>query len=164
MPDTLTTGDPVIDFTLLDTNGLAHSSQDARNGGLLLFAIYKKGCGTCRFTLPFLQRFHESYSGERFAFWGVSQDNVRESKEFAAENGYTFPILIDEELSVTEAYGLITVPGIYVVDHSEKILRHAPAFVKAELNEMARMVSERTGQPYRDVVRPEDDAPALKPG
>ena len=164
MSDTLTAGDPVIDFELRDAAGAACSSLAARRHGLLLFAIYKKGCGTCRFTLPFLQRFHDTYAGPGFTFWGVSQDSVEETRQFAQENGFTFPTLVDDDLRVTEAYGLTVVPGIYLVDSSDEIVRHAPCFIKNELNEMARLVAERTGRPCVPVVRHEDDAPEMKPG
>jgi len=159
-----TTGDPVRDFMLQGLDGKSWSSADARRRGLLLFAIYKKGCGTCRFTLPFLQRFHEEYAGEGFRLWGVAQDSAEETREFAGQLGITFPLLLDRDLSVTGDYGLTHVPGIYVVDKSDTILRHAPAFVKDELNAMAQLVAERCGVPYVRIIRPADDAPAMKPG
>src|SRR5947208_129244 len=95
MSETRTVGDEVADFELRDASGAAYSSAQARQNGLLLFAIYKRGCGTCRFTLPFLQRFHETYAGPGFTLWGVSQDTAEETTAFAEENGYTFPLVLD---------------------------------------------------------------------
>jgi peroxiredoxin len=164
MSHVLTAGDAVVDFTLAGIDGKTYDSRAARSRGLLLFAIYKKGCGTCQYTMPFLQRFHQEYAGEGFRLWGVSEDSAEETREFAEQFGLTFPLLLDYGLAVTVAYGLTNVPGIYLVDETDTILRHAPAFVKDELNAMAQMVAERCSVPYIPIVREEDNAPASKPG
>jgi len=161
---TLTVGDSVIDFVLNGVDGAEYRSAEARKNGLFLFVIWKKGCGTCRYTFPYLQRFHDAYAGETFAVWGLSQDTAEETRDFVREYGANFPQLIDSNLTVTETYYLTTVPSIYLVDRSDTILRHAPAFIADELNAMSQLISERTGKPYVPIVRPEDNAPALKPG
>ncbi len=164
MAETLTTGDPVVDFRLTGADDREYDTARARREGLLLFTIYKARCGTCQYTFPFLQRFHESYAGPGFALWGVSQENREETQAFVQRFGATFPQILDEKLDVSMRYGLQTVPGIYLVDESDTIVRHAPAFIKDELNAMARLAAERTGRPYTLVVREEDNAPVLMPG
>jgi peroxiredoxin len=164
MPNPRTAGESIQDFTLSGLDGRTYDSRDARRKGLLLFAIYKMGCGTCQYTMPFLQRFHQEYAGEGFQLWGVAQDSADETREFGEQFGVTFPLLLDTDLTVTYAYGLTHVPGIYLVDESDAILRHAPAFAKDELNAMAQVVAERCSIPYVPVVRDEDNAPAFKPG
>ncbi len=164
MPATKTAGDPVIDFTLAGIDGARYSSRETRADKLLLFVFWKKSCGTCQFTFPYLQRLQEQYSGVGFAIWGISQENREDTAEFVKSYSATFPQLIDEGLELTERYGLISVPSMYLVDGSDTILRHAPAFVKDELNAIAKQASARTGRPYIPVVRPEDDAPDIKPG
>ena len=164
MSDVRAAGDPVADFALAGIDGNTYSSAVARQRGLLLFALYKQGCGTCKFTAPFLQRFHDEYACDGFRIWAVSQDSAEETREFADRYGLTFPLLLDESLNVTVAYRLKSVPAIYLVDESSTILRHAPAFMSNELNAMAQVIAERKGVPYAPIVRPEDDAPALKPG
>lgn len=164
MPEVRTAGDAVEDFTLAALDSRSYNTAAARRRGLLLFAIYKKGCGTCQFTVPFLQRFHEEYAGQGFQLWGVSQDSLEETREFAARFGLTFPLLLDHDLAVTSAYRLTHVPSIYLVGETGIILRHAPAFVKDELNAMARLVADRCSVPYVPIVRHEDNAPSLKPG
>lgn len=164
MAETLTAGDAIVDFTLRDSNGKTYDSAAARKRGLLLFALYKQGCGTCQYAAPFFQRFHVQYAGDKFQMWGISQDSAEETLAFAQEHGVTFPLLLDEDLDVTEQYDLRSVPGVYLVDETNAILRYVPAFVADEFNAMAQVIAERTGAPYTPVVRPEDDAPALRPG
>lgn len=164
MPDPVSAGDPVIDFTLRGADGLEYDSKRARDTGLLLFTFWKKTCGTCQFTFPYLQRLHAQYGGPGFQVWGIAQESAADAREFAATYGGEFPQLIDQDLDVTERYDLLSVPAIYLVDSSVRVLRSAPAFVKTELNDIARIAAERTGRPYVPVVHDEDGAPDLKPG
>ena len=165
MAGTLAAGDKVADFILPALDGGDFNSLNARGRGLLMFAFWKKGCGTCRYAMPFLQRFHENYAEEgSFQIWGVSQDNADDTHAFTEEFSITFPQALDIDLDVTYAYGLVTVPGIYLVDASDRVLQNAPAFVADEFNAMAKLIAQRQGKEYIPIVLPEDDAPAIKPG
>lgn len=165
MPETLKAGDPVVDFVLPGIDGKTYDLRATRRAGVLMaFVFYKKTCGTCQYTFPYLQRLHAQYAGNRFQIWGIAQENAADAEAFAKQYGATFPQLIDESLDVTEQYDLTTVPGIYLVDETDTILRQTGAFSKEELNTMSRLIAERTGKPYVPVVREEDNAPDFKPG
>jgi peroxiredoxin len=162
-------GENPVDFTLRALDGKTYSSKTARQEGLLLTALFKVGCGTCRYTLPYLQRFHEQYaqpSGGKFKVWGVSQDNAEDTQAFAREYGNaTFPMLLDADLTVSARYGLTNVPDLYLLDAgdavSAAVLGH---FAKDEFNDLAQKVAAYLNVPYVPIVREEDDAPDLKPG
>ena len=157
-------GDAVIDFILPDLDGDPRDSSDARSGGLLLFAFWKRTCGTCQYTFPFLQRFHDRYAGSEFQIWGIAQENRADALVFAAQYGATFPQLLDENLEVTEQYRLQVVPAIYLANSSGEILRHVAAFDTGELNAMARIVAEHIGIDCVPIVTADDNAPDMKPG
>ncbi len=165
----LQAGDPVIDFELRSTDGNTFSSKAARQKGLVLAVLFKTGCGTCRYSLPFLQRLHTQYaqnSGGKFQVVGISEDNRDDTLACAAENGkVTFPMLLDENLEVTEQYGLTNVPDLYLLG-PEATIRYAIVghFNRDGFNELARIASDNTGLPYTPVVLDADDAPTIKPG
>jgi peroxiredoxin len=164
LAEPLAVGDLVRDFVLPGVDGTDFDTRLARSNGLLMFVFWKQGCGTCCYSMPFLQRFHDLYSGNGFQICGISQENRENTLAFMDEYSLTFQQALDENLEVTEKYRLITVPGVYLVDSSERILCHSAAFVTDEFNEIARIIANRTSKPYMPVVRPEDDAPAIKPG
>jgi peroxiredoxin len=164
-----TAGNFVADFELNGTDGETYDSLTARGKGLLLAVLFKTGCGTCKYSLPFLQRFHELYalpSNGEFQVWGISQDDPVATRASAAENGNaTFPILIDDELSTTVRYGVTHVPDFYLLGAEDTILAAILGHFSADgLNELARRIADFTGLPYTPIVRAEDNAPALKPG
>ncbi len=162
--ETFAAGDPVEDFVLKGVDGTTFNSRNVRASGLLMFVFWKAGCGTCRYSMPFLQRFQDLYAGDGFQIWGVSQENRADTLAFSNEYSLIFPQVLDEDLAVTETYRLVTVPGVYLVGPSDRILRHASAFLADEFNDMAALIAKETGKPYSPVVRPEDDAPSMKPG
>ncbi len=162
-------GESVYDFTLRATDGKPYSSADARRQGLLLAALFKTTCGTCKFSLPYLQRFHAQYavpSAGRFQIWGISQDNAQDTLAFARENGpATFPLLLDSTLEVSEAYRLIAVPDLYLLGAGDTLLAALPGhFSKEGFNDLARQVADFLQAPYTPIVREEDNAPLLRPG
>src|SRR2546430_2193383 len=106
MATPLAAGDRVIDFTLRSVDGILHNSEEMRKEGLLAFVFWKKTCGTCQFSFPYLQRFHDQYAGEGFQFWGIAQENEQDVRDFVSLYRATFPQLIDEDLAATERYDL----------------------------------------------------------
>lgn len=46
-------GSFVADFELNATDGEVYDSKTARSKGLLLFVLFKTGCGTCKYSFPY---------------------------------------------------------------------------------------------------------------
>ena len=164
LAEPLKAGDPMRDFALPSLDGSMCDSRSARTEKLLLFAFWKRTCGTCQFTFPYLQRFQVMYGGAGFRIWGIAQESADDAQAFMRQYGATFTQVLDSDYRVSEEFGLVSVPAIYLVDSSERILRAASGFDSSELNAMARVAAERTGTAYSAVVRPEDGAPDFKPG
>lgn len=168
-PRPLQAGDSVVDFDLRSLDGELFTTAEARRQGLVLIALFKAGCGTCRYSAPFLQRLHEQYavnSGGRFQVIGVSQDDAATTREFSTQHGgLTFPLLLDTDLDVSERYAITHVPDLYLLDAHDTLQRSVVGcFSRDGFNEIARIAATAVGAPYAPIVRDEDDAPALKPG
>lgn len=162
-------GDPAIDFTLRDTDGSARSSRQARQNRLLLVAMFKTGCGTCKYSLPFIGRFHTEYAAPShggFQVWGISQDGMEATLDFAAQNEWAgFPLLLDADLEVTSEYGITNVPDLYLLDGGGTIRASVLGHFGAEaFNGLAKEVARALDVHYVPVVRDADNAPPIKPG
>jgi peroxiredoxin len=165
----LDAGNKLVDFELRAVDGKTYSSKAARGQGLLLAVLFKVGCGTCQYTLPFLERFYQQYalpSSGKFQVWGISQDTAEDTLTCARENGnVTLPLLLDSDLQVSVHYGPTNVPDLYLLGAGDTIqsavLGH---FGKDEFNALAQQIAAFVGVPYVPIVRDEDDAPAIKPG
>ncbi|MGG7452053.1 thioredoxin-dependent thiol peroxidase [Plantibacter sp. MPB07] len=107
MPEALrlSAGDPAPAFTLTDQDGTSVSLSDFAGRRVILYfypAAMTPGCTTqaCDFRDNLA-----SLGGAGYVVLGVSKDSVEKLKAFQEEDGLTFPLLSDPELTVHQAYG-----------------------------------------------------------
>ncbi len=161
-------GDMLSDFVLLDAKGKPYTSKPIRMEGLLLMVLFEADCPTCQFSAPYLQRFHTLYaepSAGRFQIWGLSQDGEEITTDFAEQFGVTFPLLIDDQLNVTEEYAITNVPDLYLLGAEERIQGAVVGgFSRAGFNGLAKQIAEYLGVPYLPIVQDHEVTPTIKPG
>jgi peroxiredoxin len=159
-------GNTAPDFSLKSFNNKEYSLAALRQGGPVVAAFFKISCPVCQFTLPFLERLYKRYGGDGATFVGISQDDARHTRDFAKEYGLTFPILIDDENGyvVSNAYGLTSVPTIFLVDTNGTVRVSSMGFDKKDLEKIAAQLAEHKKISLAPVFRPDEVVPANKPG
>jgi peroxiredoxin len=151
---------------MLDMNQIApnfsnfYETAGARNSVLI---FYKFSCGTSRFTFPFLQTIYDAYRDSIY-FTAIAQDNAEQTAKFRGELQITIPILLDEApYPVSRAYGIHTVPSIFLVDSEHKIRFSSYGFVKQDILNLADILAEKSGAEQIDVFE-SVEVPEIKPG
>src|SRR5947207_13205369 len=119
----LSIGTQAPDFELNDANGRSYRLADALARGPVALIFYKSECPTCQFTFPFVQKiFAQVGKTAGWTLWGISEDDLAETQQFALDHGITFDLLIDEHpFDVSTAYGLQFVPAIFLIQPDGKI-------------------------------------------
>ncbi len=152
-------------FKLKSTSGPSVSLEEALEKGPVVAAFFKISCPVCQFTFPFLERLHKKYGGDGVTFWGISQDDARDTKEFCAEYGVTFPCLVDEEgYPASNAYELTNVPTVFLIEPDGKVKVSSMGFSKADLESIADYVAERKRIAKVPLFLPSEVIPDYKPG
>jgi peroxiredoxin len=142
-------GAMAADFSL----GNFSLSRELKLGPVLL-VLFKVSCPTCQFTLPFIERLH----GRGLRVWGISQDDEESTRELTDHLGITFPILRDAEgYPVSNAYGISSVPSMFLVEANGSVSWSLNGFHKAKLETLGERVG---GSPFREAER----VPAMRPG
>ena len=158
-------GHTAPDFALPQVDGGRASLADALKRGPAVLAFFKIACPVCQFTFPFLERMHKAYGNERVSFWGISQDDQRDTKEFCAEYGITFPALIDEEgYPVSNRFGLTYVPTVLLIAPDGKVKVSGEGFSKSDLEKISAEIAAHLGRPPAPVFRADEAVPDYKPG
>jgi peroxiredoxin len=144
------------DFELKDMNGVVHRFRTALSHDRVVLVFFKVSCPTCQFTVPHLQRIFANpdnvWEGQ---LWAISQDDPEDTRRFARQYGITFDMLIDEyPYDVSNAYGIVSVPTLFVVERDGKITMSDSGFSKASLNQIAGY----------ELFTPNDGLPAARPG
>ncbi len=127
MPDfkPLEVGDEVPAFTASTLDGEEFDGADLV-GSPYMLNIWATWCAPCRHEMPELQQLHQTYSGQGFQVVGVSVDDrgARETiREFLAEVGVTFPIYHDPSWEIQDLYGLLGLPGSFLMDTEGRLVR-----------------------------------------
>lgn len=151
-------------FALKTTSGQKVSLQEALEKGPVVAAFFKISCPVCQFTFPFLERLYKKY-GDGATFWGISQDDARDTKEFCAEYDVTFPCLIDEKgYPASNAYGLTNVPTVFLIEPDGKVKVSSMGFSRADLQKIADDLAERKRMSKAPLFLPTEVIPDYKPG
>ncbi len=152
-------------FALNGTNGHPFSLADALRKGPVVAAFFKITCPVCQFAFPFLERLYKAYGDEHLSFWGISQDDARDTKEFCKEFGITFPALLDEDgYPVSNQYGLTNVPTVFLIAPDGKVRVSSVGFSKADLEKISSELAFYLEWPPAPVFHPDEVIPDYKPG
>src|SRR5580704_8162000 len=160
-------GNTAPDFSLKGLDGKELSLASSLQRGPLVAAFFKVSCPVCQFTFPFLERLHKRYGGDGVTFLGISQDDARDTKDFAKEFGATFPMLLDEKKKgylASNAYGLTSVPTIFLIESDGTVKISCMGFDKKDLESIARELAERKKIARAPLFRPDEAVPVHKPG
>jgi peroxiredoxin len=162
----LAAGNIAPGFSLNALDGKEYSLGALMERGPVVAAFFKISCPVCQFTFPFLERLCLRYSGGGVSFLGISQDDVKSTSSFANEYGVTFPILIDDAdgYLVSNAYGLTSVPTIFLIETDGTIIVSCMGFDKKDLETIAAELAERKKISLTPLFRSDEVVPANKPG
>jgi peroxiredoxin len=152
-------------FSLKDLAGKTYSLPALLEKGPVVAAFFKISCPVCQFTFPFLERLHQRYGGDDVTFLGISQDDAKATKNFASEYGVTFPMALDEnDYPASNAYGLTSVPTIFLIEPDATVKVLCMGFEKKGLEDIATFLAERKQIAPAALFRSDEKIPAHKPG
>jgi peroxiredoxin len=158
-------GNVAPDFSLKGLDGKEYSLGKLVKAGPVVASFFKISCPVCQFTFPFLERIFQRYAGDGVSFLGISQDDAKSTKEFAQKYGVTFPLVTDEKnYPVSNAYGLTSVPTIFLIGSNGTAKVSCMGFVKADLETIAKELAERREIAPAVLFKPDEKVPALQPG
>jgi peroxiredoxin len=152
-------------FALKSLEGQDYDLRSLLKSGPVVVAFFKVSCPVCQFTFPYLQRLADRYAGDGVTFLAISQDDAPKTKEFNHEYGVKIPTLLDAPgYSASNAYGLTTVPTIFLIAPDGRVLVSEMGFNKGDLENIADALAERRKLPPAPLFRPEEAVPAQRPG
>lgn len=163
---TINAGDHAPNFTLKSLDGKTYSLSALLEKGPVVAAFFKISCPVCQFTLPFLQRLADRYSGENATILAVSQDDAKSTASFNKEYGMKLLTLLDDpkDYAVSNAYGLSMVPTIFLIEPDGTVKVSCMGFGKADLEQIAAELSTRRKIAAAPLFRSDEVIPATKPG
>src|SRR5258708_5256357 len=109
-------GKPAPDFTLTGPDGKTRRLTDYR-GKLVVLNFWATWCAPCRLETPLLQKTYARLQTGGLVILGIDQaEDIAPVNSFVKEFNLTYPILLDTDLSATQAYGVIGLPTTFFID------------------------------------------------
>lgn len=116
-------GSKAPDFALIDLEGKKHQFSDYRGKGVFL-NFWGTWCKPCEREMPYIERQYQHFKKLGVEVLAV---NVGESElaveKFAEQYGLHFPIVIDKDLQVLNAYGVDPLPTTFLIDKNGKVVK-----------------------------------------
>lgn len=113
---------PDISVVLFDGSTFVLSDHLVSDGRPLVLNLWASWCTPCRREIPDFSRVAEA--NPAVAFIGVAVEDARgPAQAFASEVGASFPLGIDEDLTVKNGYPFIGLPVTYLIDAAGVVTR-----------------------------------------
>ncbi|WP_042144640.1 TlpA disulfide reductase family protein [Paucisalibacillus sp. EB02] len=117
-------GDQAPDFELPLLDGEMVKLSEL-SGQKVLINFWASWCGPCKKEMPELEQLYAEH-GDEIKIIAInatdSERNEQVVREYIDENGYTFPVALDADMSVTDQmYRVVSIPTSYFIDTEGKI-------------------------------------------
>lgn len=130
---------PAIDFTLTDQYGNSHTLSDYQ-GKTIFLNFWATWCPPCRAEMPDIQKIYDSYKENEddslvilgVASPGQGRETTKEGvTDFLEENGYTYPVLMDETGQLFTSYRVYSLPTTFMIDKDGNVF----GYISGQLDE-----------------------------
>lgn len=117
---------PDFELPELDASGKGSSMiwrLSELKGKVIFINFWASWCDECKIEKPAIQRLYEKMQGSPFQMLTIIyRDNAEKAVEYMKMNGYTMPVLLDDDMKVARNYWVRGVPETFIID-KEGILR-----------------------------------------
>lgn len=118
-------------FTLKDAKGASHSVQPG-DGKIYVINFWATWCPPCRNEMPEMNAFAGKYK-DKVTFYAVDlQEEGSKVQAFLKDNGYTLPVLLDQEGKAAALYKVRVVPTTVILDEKGNILQRHEGMATAQ--------------------------------
>lgn len=154
----LTVGDKAPDFDATDCRGNKVSISAFRGRPVVLFFFPKAFTVGCTIEIRAFRDNHERIKQLGAELVGVSVDSVKTQCEFAAQESIDFPLIGDEQRTISSAYGVlwpvlnIDRRATFILDEAgtvEHVIHHEVK-VYAHLDDVLAYLEKRGARPAQD--------------
>lgn len=128
-----------IDFTLYDQYGNKHTLSEYK-GKTIFINFWATWCPPCRGEMPHIEELYKEYNKNQddVVILGVAAPNIgREGsedyiKDFLSKEGYSFPVVFDENGSMVYQYGINAFPSTFIINKEGYITKYIPGAMNKE--------------------------------
>lgn len=109
------------DFVLRSVSGENLRLSEYR-GQVVALGFWARWCGDCREAMQALDGLYDKYQRAGLVLLGIDvDDSPEQTRSMAKSLGLTFPVLVDEQKTVSSLYKVKTMPLIVLIDRAGQV-------------------------------------------
>lgn len=116
---------PAPEFSLATLDGRTVSLKDFRGQKKVVVSFWASWCGPCRLEMPaltdFYKRNHDDSSDFEILAVSIDED-PKAASAFATAQKLNFPVLLDANQKIAEAYQVDGIPTMFIIDKDGRII------------------------------------------
>lgn len=128
------------EFTMTDQFGNVHTLSDYK-GKTIFLNFWATWCGPCKMEMPEIQSLYEDWeenTGDLVVLGVAAPGSGREGDvayitEFLEDNGYTFPVLMDETGTLFYQFGITAFPTTFMITEEGKVYGYVSGAITREV-------------------------------
>ncbi|HHV64936.1 MAG TPA: TlpA family protein disulfide reductase [Peptococcaceae bacterium] len=122
-------GSEAPDFTLTNIEGKRVSLSDLRGKNVFL-NFWASWCEPCKDEMPDLEQIWQEYQERDLVVLTVNTGESQETvKKYIEENGYTFQVLLDSNLTVARLYNTSNIPASFFINKEGIVIEKKEGFM-----------------------------------
>jgi peroxiredoxin len=123
------------DFTLQDLDGNDISLSELLVNGPVFLSFWATWCSPCKEEMKYMQEIHNKYKNKGFTYLAVntdSQKSLSKVKTYISSKGYSFPVVLDTDEKIFEAYQGEGLPYSLLIGMDKKIIAKHVGFLSGD--------------------------------
>lgn len=149
-------GSRAPDFTARDYVNGERLRLAAQRGKVTVVTFWATWCAPCRNELPNLEKLQEYLGRDKITILAVNfrdddPDTVQRLRKDAKEAGWKLHLLLDPGEQIARAYGISTIPRMYIIGKDGRIRAVHAGFGDGSLEDMVAdlktVLNEKPGEP-----------------
>ncbi len=138
-----------FDFSLTDQYGNTHTLSDYK-GKTVFLNFFATWCGPCKVEMPHIEELYNEHNlnNDDIVIIAVSNPGGREKdmngvKQFLKDEGYTFPVVLDESGEVFSKYNIMSLPTTFMINEYGKVYGYVSgALSKDQMESIIKQTQE----------------------
>lgn len=133
------------DFTLQDLDGNDVTLTELLKKGPVFLSFWATWCSPCKEEMKYLQEIYDKYKGKGFTYLAVNTDtqkSLSKVKSYISTKGYTFPVVLDTDEKIFEAYQGEGLPYSLLIGMDKNILAKHVGFLPGDEDKIEKEVND----------------------
>lgn len=130
---------PIADMSLDELDGSVSKMSDYLQTGPVYLSFWALWCEPCKQELRALKTIAKSHEDKPFTVIAVNQDSpksVHEVKAYVRSRGITFPVILDPNKQVFQAFNGQNIPFSVLIDKNGKVVKTRIGYLPGDEKEI----------------------------